>query len=162
MKNRSEKEINMENTSNGSICGADCGACEFRDNCKGCRQTKGCPFGKQCMVARYILVGGMEKYLEFKRVLIDEFNALNIHGMDRVEELYPLVGKYVNLEYTLPGGQRVKFLSDDEVYLGNQPKNLCDESGERCYGVIAGMGFLLVCEYGKDISDPEIVAFMRR
>lgn len=152
----------MDNTISRSICGADCGACDFRDNCKGCRQTDGCPFGKQCMVARYILVGGMEKYLEFKRGLIDEFNALNIQGMERVDELYPLVGKYVNLEYTLPGGQRVKFLHDDEVYLGNQLKNLCDESGGSCYGVIAGMGFLLVCEYGKDMNDAEMVAFRRR
>lgn len=56
---------------------------------------------------------GMDKYLEFKSGLIDELNALNIQGMEEIEELYPLVGRYVNLEYTLPSGQKVKLLNDD-------------------------------------------------
>lgn len=25
-------------------------------------------------------------------------------GMEKIEELYPLIGRYVNLEYTLPSG----------------------------------------------------------
>ena len=31
-----------------------------------------------------------------------------------------LVGKYVNLMYTLPNGEKVKFLDDQKTYLGNQ------------------------------------------
>ena len=144
------------------LCGADCSACQYKENCGGCAKTKGCPFGKQCEIAKYILVGGMDKYLEFKSGLIDELNALNIQGMEEIEELYPLVGGYVNLEYILPSGQKVKLLNDDEMYLGNQLKNVYDESSERCYGVVASASFLLVCEYGEGGCNPEIVIFKRR
>ena len=52
-----------------SICGADCSNCENGKNgvCKGCSETQGCPFGKQCFIAKYILVGGKEKFEIFKR-----------------------------------------------------------------------------------------------
>ena len=52
----------------GSICGADCNNCKFgqNNNCKGCSNTSGCPFGKQCFIAKYILTGGKESYKEFK------------------------------------------------------------------------------------------------
>ena len=48
-----------------SICGADCSNCGYgkNNNCKGCMITKGCPFGKQCFVAKYILTGGKENYV---------------------------------------------------------------------------------------------------
>ena len=44
-----------------SLCGAQCEGCQFglNSNCKGCSETNGCPFGKQCFVAKYILTGGM-------------------------------------------------------------------------------------------------------
>ena len=45
---------------------------------------------------------------------------MHIDGLPRVEKLNALVGKYVNLEYTLPNGQKVKFLDDQKTYLGNQ------------------------------------------
>ncbi len=83
-------------------------------------------------------------------------------GMEKIEELYPLIGRYVNLEYTLPSGQKVKLLNDDEMYLGNQLENVYDESSERCYGVVVCASFLLVCEYGEGTSNPEIVIFKRR
>lgn len=83
-------------------------------------------------------------------------------GMKKIEELYPLIGRYVNLEYTLPSGQKVKLLNDDEMYLGNQLENVYDESSERCYGVVVCASFLLVCEYGEGTSNPEIVIFKRR
>ena len=47
-----------------SSCGADCNNCGYGKNnhCKGCKDTKGCPFGRQCFVAKYILTGGRENY----------------------------------------------------------------------------------------------------
>ena len=48
----------------------------------------------------------------FKKQLIEEINALNIEGMPKLETLNALVGKFVNLEYRLPGGSKVKFLDD--------------------------------------------------
>lgn len=144
-----------------SICGANCAECPSNEVCSGCTATGGCPFGKQCYVASYILDGGMERYLAFKKGILDEVNALSINGMEAVTELYPLVGSFVNLEYPVSGGT-VKFLKDDEVYLGAQVKNLLDESGKTCFGVIAREDFLLICTYGENCADPELVLYQRR
>lgn len=145
-----------------SICGADCEKCPSKEVCKGCRETKGCPFGKQCFMVKYILVGGMENYEAFKKCLIEEINALHIDGMETVTELYPLVGRFVNLEYPLLNGQNVKFLCDDEMYFGAQVANLFDDEKKSCFGVIARENFILVCEYGENCTNPELVIFKRR
>ena len=70
---------------------------------------------------QYINLGGKEKFEEFKKQLIHEFNTLlHIEGLPKVESLNVLPGAFVNLEYTLPNGQKVKFLDDNATYLGNQ------------------------------------------
>lgn len=145
-----------------SICGANCAECPSQKVCPGCAETGGCPFGKQCFVAESILTGGMDAWQAFKNQLIEEVNALAIAGMEPVTELYPLVGSFVNLEYPLPSGGRVKFLRDEEIYLGAQVSNLFDESKKTCFGVIARESFLLVCEYGENSADPKIVVYKRR
>lgn len=144
-----------------SICGANCAECPSKEACPGCTETNGCPFGKQCYIAKYILTGGMENYVEFKKGLIDEVNTLHIDGMEEVRELYPLVGSFVNLEYLVPSGT-VKLLKDDEVYLGAQVKNLFDESGKTCFGVIARESFILICSYGENGTNPELVLYKHR
>lgn len=148
-----------------AICGADCSSCGYGKNlkCKGCKETKGCPFGKQCFIAKYILTGGKDNYEIYKKQLIDEFNSLNIDGMPKIKELYALNGSFVNLEYTLPNGKNVKFLNDNEIYLGNQVE--CEfNDGEliRCFGLVAGMDFLLVSEYGANGDNPEIIIYRKR
>lgn len=145
-----------------SICGANCSECPSKESCQGCEQTKGCPYGKQCFIAKYILTGGVEKYEEFKNKLIDEINALGIEGMEKVTHLYPLVGNFVNLEYPLPSGEKIKFLKNDEMYLGAQVANLFDESKETCFGVIARESFILICTYGENGADPELVLYKQR
>lgn len=147
---------------NQSICGANCAECPSQKSCKGCAETNGCPFGKQCYIAKYILTGGMENYQIFKQKLIDEINDLRIEGMQRVTELYPLVGHFVNLAYPLPNGETVRFLKDDEMYLGAQVGNLFDESGKTCFGVIARESFLLICTYGENCTNPELVLYQHR
>ena len=144
-----------------SICGVNCAECPSKEVCPGCRKTNGCPFGKQCYVANYILTGGMENYHMFKQGLVDEINDLHIEGMETVTQLYPLVGKFVNLEYPIPSGT-VKFLKDDEMYLGAQVKNLLDDSGRTCFGVIARESFILICIYDENATNPELVLFKRR
>ena len=69
---------------------------------------------------RYSELGGEEKFEEFKKQLIDEFNALKIEGLPKVESLNVLSGRFINLEYTLQNGENVKFLDDSSTYLGNQ------------------------------------------
>ena len=96
----------------------------------------------------------------FKKRLIDEINALHVEGMPRVEKLNALVGKYVNLEYRLPGGAKVKFLDDGTTYLGTQLEP--EFGGDRCFGVLANMEFILISTYGCDGVDPELVLYKKR
>lgn len=93
-----------------------------------------------------------------KEELIRRFNALNIEGMEAVTDLNLLPGAYVNLEYTLPNGQKVKLLKDEAAYYANQ---LHHQGTHRCYGLAAGEGYLLVCEYDDGGENPEIVVFER-
>ena len=69
---------------------------------------------------RYKELGGNEAFEEFKKLLIEEINALNIEGMPKLTKLNALVGSYINLEYRLPNGRMVKCLDDNTTYLGNQ------------------------------------------
>lgn len=90
---------------------------------------------------------------------MEECNALGIEDMPRVTELYPLNGSFINLEYPLPSGQRVKFWKDNNIYLGTQ---LLKNNSDRCYGITADEENLLVCEYGENGADPQIIAFKKR
>lgn len=84
---------------------------------------------------------------------------MNIEGMPKLTSLVSLVGDYVNLQYTLPGGQKVKFLDDDASYLGCQ---LEPESGDCCFGVIANKEFILVSTYEENGSNPELIMYKKR
>ena len=96
----------------------------------------------------------------FKKKLIDEINALSIEGMPKVEKLNALVGSFVNLEYRLPSGQTVKFLDDGTTYLGNQLES--EFGGDRCFGVLANMDFILVCTYEAEGANPQLVLYKKR
>ena len=91
----------------------------------------------------------------FKKQLIEEINALNIEGMPKLETLNALVGKFVNLEYRLPGGSKVKFLDDQTTYLGNQLESEIVDG--LCFGVLANMDFILISTYEKDGANPELI-----
>lgn len=79
--------------------------------------------------------------------------------MPTVTELLPLGGFYVNLEYTMPSGQPVRLLRNEKIYLGYQ---LCKTGSDRCYGLVADENFLLVCEYGENGADAELVIYKKR
>lgn len=147
-----------------AICGANCSECQLYNNkCKGCKNTFGCPFGKKCWIATYIETGGKEEFNKFKEKLINEFNSLNIEGMPKIDELYPLHGEFVNLEYSLPNETKIKFLSDDEAYLGNQLECLFNNDEiKKYYGIIGNMDFILVCEYEENIEHPELLYYKKR
>lgn len=100
------------------------------------------------------------KFEQFKQQLIREINALHIEGMPRVEKLSALVGAYVNLAYPLPSGMTVKFLNDQTTYLGNQLESEFD--GNRCFGVLANMDFIMVSTYEAEGANPELVLYKKR
>ena len=109
---------------------------------------------------RYEELSDGGQFEAFKQQLIKEINDLHIDGMPRVEKLNALVGKYVNLEYRLPGGGCVKFLDDEVTYLGNQLEP--EFGGDRYFGVIANMDFIMVSTYEKDGANPELVLYKKR
>ena len=109
---------------------------------------------------RYEELSDDGQFEAFKKQLIGEINDLHIEGMPKVEKLNALVGKYVNLAYPLPGGASIKFLDDSTTYLGNQLES--ELGGDRCFGVLANMDFILVCTYGEEGSDPELVLYKKR
>ena len=109
---------------------------------------------------KYSELGGETEFEDFKKELIDEFNALNIEGLPRVESLNVLSGSFINLEYTLPNGTVIKFLDDSATYLGNQLP--CEFGGARCFGIAANTSFLLVCTYEADGKNPELVLYKKR
>ena len=89
---------------------------------------------------------------------VQKFHSLPIAELQEVQDLNPLKGSFINLEYTLPSARTVKFWDDNKIYLGNQ---ICRKGSGRCYGLAADARYLMVCEYGDLVSDPELVAFMR-
>ena len=109
---------------------------------------------------RYIALGGDEKFGEFKGKLIEELNALQIEGMPKIENLKLITGNTLNLIYRLPNGNTVEFLDDDLIYLGAQLE--CIFGGERQFGVVADMDFLLVCSYDKNGKAPELILYKKR
>ena len=109
---------------------------------------------------QYIKIGGIEKFDEFKKQLIEEFNVLlKIEGLPMVENLNVLSGSFINLEYRLPNGNAVKFLDDKASYLGSQ---LEIDGLDRCIGIAANMEFLLICSYEENGQNPELVVYKKR
>lgn len=98
------------------------------------------------------------KFEAFKKQVVDEINALHIEGMPKLEKLNALVGSYVNLAYPLPSGECVKFLDDSTTYLGNQ----LDAGTGRCFGVLANADFILICTYGCEGANPELLLYKKR
>ena len=105
-------------------------------------------------------LGDGGQFEAFKRQLIEEINALHIQGMPKLESLNALVGAYVNLEYPLPGGGKAKFLNDGTTYLGNQLESGLEDG--RCFGVLANADFILICTYGAEGADPELLLYKKR
>ncbi|MBQ3394543.1 MAG: DUF3795 domain-containing protein [Oscillospiraceae bacterium] len=136
-----------------TYCGSNCCKyCSRLSECGGCEKCAGHPFGGSCVAERNT------DFPELKQKLVEEINALTIDGLT-VDDLNLLTGAFVNLEYPLPSGTTVKILKDKDIYLANQIER---QDSERCYGVVADETFILVCEYGCNGADPEIILYKRR
>lgn len=148
-KSKIDKGIKPMMTYCGENC---CKECDRLPECGGCEQCKGHPFGGSCVAERN------KDFPSLKRRLIDGINAFGI-GELTVDDLNLLPGYYVNLSYPLENGSTVQFLKDKDIYLGNQVERT---DSDRCYGIVANEDFILICEYGCNGSDPEIVLYKRR
>lgn len=109
---------------------------------------------------RYKELSDDGQFEAFKEQLIAEINALAIEGMPKLDKLNALVGSYVNLEYPLPSGIKAKFLKDNVTYLGNQLEP--EFGGDRCFGMLASMEFILICTYESEGKNPELLLYKKR
>lgn len=138
-----------------SICGINCNECPMNSSCNGCTESCGKPFGKKCIVAK-CFESGENAYIELKSKILEQINSLGIDDMGTINDLYSLKGSFINIEYTMPNGEKVKFFDDDTIYLGNQIEK---KNSDRCYGVAGNDEFLLISEYGENGSNPELILF---
>ena len=109
---------------------------------------------------RYDELSDHGEFEAFKKQLMKEINDLHIEGLPKVEKLNALVGKYVNLEYRLPNGENVKFLDDQTTYLGNQLES--EFGGDRCFGVLGSMDFIMISTYEAEGENPELILYKKR
>lgn len=67
------------------------------------------------------------------------------------------------MEYLLPNGNKIKFLNDDEIYLGNQVESVFNDGNlKKFFGLVCNMSFILVCEYDENCINPELLIYKRR
>ncbi len=93
-----------------------------------------------------------------KKVYIEEVNALGIKGL-HIENLFVLQGSFINQEYKL-NGNSMFLLDNNATYWGTQVEKPDTEG--RCFGIACDEKYILVSEYGKDGSNPEIVMLKKR
>lgn len=93
-----------------------------------------------------------------KKIYIEEVNALGIKDL-HIENLFVLQGSFINQEYKL-NGNSLFLLDNNATYWGTQVEKPNAEG--RCYGIACDEKYILVSEYGKDGSNPEIVVLKRR
>ena len=111
-----------------------------------------------CVAALLILVMVLENTMQPTSMLFTVLKKGAVYALVAAS-LNLLNGFYVNLEYPLPNGGTVKLLNDADIYWGNQIEV---PGSERCYGVVANAQFLLVCTYGCNGADPELVCYRKR
>ena len=145
-----------------SICDVNCDECKIKDKCKGCVNTNGHPWGGNCVLAEFCYDKNghtKEKIVEYKKELIKEIDSLNLEFISKIEELYPLNGIFVNIEYELQTGEKIKLLKDNDIYLGTQlHKN--DNSGY--YGIVADNDYILISEYDNNYQNAKIIVYKQR
>ncbi len=90
--------------------------------------------------------------------LIKEINSLGIKDL-KVSKMHEGKGSFVNLVYSFPNGQNFKIWDDEKTYYINQVEK---ENSERCYGIVADEDYLLVCEYGCEGCNPEVIIYKKR
>ncbi|HPF82565.1 MAG TPA: DUF3795 domain-containing protein [Bacilli bacterium] len=141
-----------------TICGADCCLeCPKKDKeCAGCIETNGHPCGGNCIAANCIKNGGFEKIISCKNKIIKEVNSLNIDKL-QIDDLNLLNGSYINMEYTLPNKKHIKLLEDNDIYWANQ----VEIDNDNCYGIASDNNYLLICKYGCNGSNPEIIVYKK-
>ena len=140
-----------------TYCGAKCDECNSKNICKGCVNTCGSPFGGRCAAAEYIKKNGLKAYTEFKAKLKDEINGLlEAERLPAVDDIYELAGNLVNLRYTMQNGEKVRFLNDNDVYIGGMVNH-----GGAFYGAVTDGNVMILSKFDNG-TDAELLLYKKR
>lgn len=93
-----------------------------------------------------------------KETILQKIHELPIPELREITDLNELPGSYLNLECTLPNGQRAKLLDDNRTYYAVQVER---PGNPRCYGVAADETQIAVFTYGCNGADAELVLWVR-
>ena len=97
----------------------DCKECSAFNKCGGFISNSDKSFSRDCIARRLIVKNGFNSFLDFKKKVINKINNLGIKEL-KVDDLNLLSASFVNLEYELENGTKVKLLNNNNVYLGQQ------------------------------------------
>ena len=100
--------------------------------------------------------------METKDIILELRNRAGLSQDELAEKVYvtrQAVSRWENGE-TIPNGAKMNFLDDEETYLGNQLE--CEFGGDRCFGIVANMDFILVCTYEENAANPELIIYKKR
>ncbi len=113
-----------------------------------------------------LVKSAMYRHFESKdaiwNTLLDELIAYYEAWFGSVEHLPPVpdyLEELVTTTMRMPSGERVKLLNDKNIYLGAQI-GFADLG--ICYGVVADTGFILICSYSVNGSEPELTVYQKR
>ena len=90
--------------------------------------------------------------------LINEFNSLNIDGMQKLTKLYGHKGEFINIPLKLPNGSTAKIFSDGKMYYTAELKK---QNSERCFGLVTDKSQLAVIEYSAGGKDAELIIWKK-
>ena len=93
-----------------------------------------------------------------KDTILQKIHELPIPALREITVLNELPGSYLNLECTLPNGQKARVLEDGRTYYAAQVER---PGNPRCYGVAADETQIAVFEYGCNGADAQLVLWMR-
>lgn len=134
-----------------------CEKCSRFKECGWCESCNGHPLKGYCFFYKLIKEKGYDGYLILKKELIEKINNLKIEHL-HIDDLNLLLGNYINLEYTLENGSKIKLLNDNDIYLGNQVELPNDE---KCYGIATNSKIIVISKYGCNGSNPELILYRK-
>ena len=93
-----------------------------------------------------------------EQILLEKIKKLGIKEFENFNSLNLMDGNYLNIECTLPNGDKTKILDNDTQYYAKQ---IDIEGSDKCYGVAANEKFIAVYKYGCNGENAELVLWKK-
>ena len=93
-----------------------------------------------------------------EQFLLEKIKKLGIKEFENFNSLNLMDGNYLNIECTLPNGDKTKILDNDTQYYAKQ---IDIEGSDKCYGVAANEKFIAVYKYGCNGENAKLVLWKK-